>query len=346
MPAPNQSSPAPGMVKGINNAPALPAMPMTVARAPPKRQRDRSGGQRPHHAPDTPHGEEEADHTRRGVHRAHQEDDLDRRRDATEQVGGGGRGRDGAQQRVAEDEAQPLVDVVEELRVPILRHRRLRLGAADGAHGGGRGEKAHRVHGHGRRAADRLNETAGNARARHRGDLRAAGQLRVAFDQVLPPDERGKVGLIGDVEEHGEDAAGQCDDEQLDQGEPTDGVGDRDRAERKHPTEVGADHDPASTYTIDPDARREPDEQEGRRRCRREQPHLERGGVQRAHRQQRNGEEADLRSELAHGLAAPEQSEVAVPQQHPLRHRRTLTRRRHATRWGQAHSCTPGCGVV
>ena len=42
-----------------------------------------------------------------------------------------------------------------------------------------------------------------------------------------PPDERRQVRLVGDIEEHREDAAHQCDDEKLCEGQPTGAVGDR-----------------------------------------------------------------------------------------------------------------------
>ena len=44
------------------------------------------------------------------------------------------------------------------------------------------------------------------------------------------------------------------------------------------------------------------------------------------HRQERDGEQADLRAQLADGLAAPEQPEVAVAPEGSLGHRRTITR--------------------
>jgi hypothetical protein len=43
-----------------------------------------------------------------------------------------------------------------------------------------------------------------------------------------------------------------------------------------------------------------------------EQPHFKCGGVQRPHRQERNGEQADLRAQFAYGFAAPQQPEVPV----------------------------------
>lgn len=214
--------------------------------------------------------------------------------------------------------------------VPAFGHGGLRFGHADGADGHGRNKEADRVHGNGSGAPDRLDEPTGDTRTGHRGHLRTAGELRVALHQVLPPHQCREKGLVGDVEKNRQDATGQGHDEELDQCEAADGVGQRYRAQGQHPAQVGDDHHSTTTQPVHPDAGRETDDEEGRSRRRGEQAHFECRGVQGAHRQKRNGKKADLRAQLADGLAAPEPPEVAVAQEDTLGHRRTITRGRHA----------------
>ena len=227
-------------------------------------------------------------------------------------------------ERVAEDEAQAFGDAVHEPGVPALRHGGPWLGCANGAQGDGGDDEAHRVDRHRGGAPDGLDEATGDARAGHRRHLRAAGELGVALHQVLPTDQGGKVRLVGDVEEDREDPGGQRHDEELGERQTADGVGDRNRAQREHPSQVGPDHGRGAAHAVDPHAGREPDDEKGRRRRRGEEPHLEGRGVECPHRQQGDGEQADLRAELADGLTAPEQPEVAVAPEGTLGHRRTL----------------------
>ena len=252
-----------------------------VARAPPKRRAIGPGGEGTEHAADATHGEEQADHPGRGVDLSHQEDDLDRGGDAAEQVGGRRRCRDGPQEGVAEDEAQTFGDAAHESRVPALGPDGLRLGRADGAHRDGRDDEAHRVDGDCRGTADGLDEAAGHTRARHRRDLRAAGELGIALHQVVPADQGGQVGLVRHIEEDGQDAGGQSDDEELGKGETAERIGDRHGAQREHPADVGGDHDPPAAHPVHPDAGRQPDDEEGRRGCRGQQAHFEGRGMQR-----------------------------------------------------------------
>ncbi len=130
---------------------------------------------------------------------------------------------------------------------------------------------------------------------------------------MLPAHQGGEIGLVGDVEEHGQDARDERDDEQLDERERTERVGDRNGAEREHPPDVGRHHHPAAPDPVDPDACGQPDDEEGRGRRRGEERHLEGGGVQRADGEEGDGEKAHLGAELAHRLAPPEQAEVSVP---------------------------------
>ncbi len=162
------------------------------------------------------------------MHLAHQEDDLDCRRDPAEEVRGRGRGGDGPEQRVAEHEAETLADVVDQLGVASLGHPRLGLRRTNGGDGPGGGEEAQCIDGYRCRAPDGLDEAAGDARACHGGHLGAAGEFGVSLDEMLPSDQGGQVRLIGDVEEHGQDPAGQRDDEELRQRETAEGIGDRD----------------------------------------------------------------------------------------------------------------------
>ncbi len=260
---------------------------------------------------------------------ADQEDDLHRSGNAAEQVGGGGGGRDCSQQGIAEDEAETFRHALNQLGVPALGRRRLWLGRADRSHGHGGNEEAPGIDRHGGGTPDGLDEATRHTRTGHRRHLCAAGELGVALHQMFPTHQRREVRLIGDIEEDGENATGQSDDEELDEGQSTDGVGDRDGAQGENPSQVRADHETAAAHTIHPHPGWEADDEKGRGRRRREQPHFEGRGVQRLHGQERDGEQAHLRAQFADGLAAPEQPEVPVASEGSLGHRRTITRGGH-----------------
>ena len=273
------------------------------------------------------HREQQTDHAGRCMHLTYEEDHFDRSSDAAEEVRGRSRGGNGAQQGVAEDEPKPLGDVVSQLGVPGLGNLELWLRSTDRRNGAGGDEKADRIDQDRGGAAYGLDQAAGNARPRDRGDLRAARELCVPLDQVFAPDERRQIRLVGDVEEHGEDAAHQSDDEELRQRQPPGYIGDGHGTDGDDPPQVGGDHDPAAAGAVYPDTGGQPHDEERGSGSRRQQAHLERRCMQRAHREERDREQTHLRSELADRLAAPEQAEVAMSEQDTPGHWGTLTRR-------------------
>ena len=126
------------------------------------------------------------------------------------------------------------------------------------------------------------------------GHLLAAGQLGVSFDQMLSPYQRRKVRLVGDIEEDGQNPGDESHDDELNHGQRVERIRNRDGAESEDPPEIGRDHDPVSAGPVDPHARRQADDEERGRRGGGQQSHLEGGGVERAHREQRNGQQAHL----------------------------------------------------
>ena len=78
-------------------------------------------------------------------------------------------------------------------------------------------------------APDELDEASGRART---DDLRHRGrplELGVSLHQVGPPDEKRKVGLVGDVEEDGQDSGQERHSKELTDLEDPEGRGNGDR---------------------------------------------------------------------------------------------------------------------
>jgi hypothetical protein len=157
-----------------------------------------------------------------------------------------------------------------------------------------------------------LDEQPADARAGDLADRLAALQLGVAFDQQLPVDELGQVGLVGHVEEHGADAGAERDHIQLPDGQDPQELRERDRSQQRRAEQVVDNEHPAEPHPVHPRAGRQPDDQERGRLARGQQADLERRRVHHEDRDQRQGQLADHRAELADRLADPQPPEFAV----------------------------------
>ncbi len=147
----------------------------------------------------------------------HGEDEEDRERNAREEVRGGRATRLRAQVGIAEDEAQPFLQLDPERRLAPVDRRPLRLllRLADAEEEQSRADEAERVDEHGVRSSEDLDEQPAEPRATDLGGGPADLELRVPFDDLVAIDEGRQVRLVGDVEEDLEDADEEADDVQL-----------------------------------------------------------------------------------------------------------------------------------
>ena len=181
------------------------------------------------------------------------------------------------------------------------------------------GEEADCIDEHGVRRRQQPDQQAPDSRP---GDLRrvpAHLERRVPRHELVAADERREVGLVRDVEGHGQRARDERGDVQLAERERVREVRDRNRREHGGPSEVGHDQDRSAAQAVDPDARRQREQEEGEEVDGAERCHLERARVEDEDRRQRDRELRYLRAELADRLAGPELEEVAVTPQPALR---------------------------
>ena len=155
----------------------------------------------------------------------------------------------GAQVRVAENEAEALLELGPHARLRAVRRRRPRCGLldlADPEDEEAGADEADRVDedriGRGEDLDQDARRTPVRRSALRGGDL----ELRVALDDLIPLDERRQVRLVGDVEEDGADAHEEADDVELPERERVEDVRDRDRAEEHRAAEVPGDEDSAA----------------------------------------------------------------------------------------------------
>jgi hypothetical protein len=90
---------------------------------------------------------------------------------------------------------------------------------------------------------------------------------------------------------------------------------ERDATQYDEANHVGDHQDRLSAKPIDPDPDRQPEQHEGQELQRAQQPHLERVRPEQEDGGERQGDEGDLRSDLADRLPGPQFQEVAMPPQ-------------------------------
>ena len=96
-------------------------------------------------------------------------------------------------------------------------------------------------------------------------------------------------------------------------------VGDRDRREADGPPEVAGDEDRPAAQAVDPDARRQAEQDERQELDRAEQGDLEGADLEEQDGDERDRQQADLGAELADRLGRPQLEEVGVAQEAPAR---------------------------
>ncbi len=211
-----------------------------------------------------------------------------------------------------EDEAQPLGDVLAQggFRPGI----RAALGPLDGPQEE-RGEHiAGRVGDDGQGGPEHLDETAADPGTCDLGRRTDGLQRSVARDQLVLGQQLGQEALVGDVEEDGRHAGDQGDDVQLHHRQHTGDGGQRDARHRHRPHDIGADHQRQLAHPVDPGPGRQSDQQERGGFRGGEQPHLEGGGVELEHRDERQGDQGDLGTELSGRGTGEQEAEIAQTQ--------------------------------
>ena len=137
------------------------------------------------------------------------------------------------------------------------------LGPSDSKHEHRRAYEADGVEQDRVRRGDRADECARQPRPRELRGRAADLELRVAFDEALPLDQRGQVRLVGDVEEHRAHADDESDGIELPDGQRVEGVREWNRPERERAPEIAEDEDRLSPQPVDPDPRGQREEKEG-----------------------------------------------------------------------------------
>ncbi len=228
-----------------------------------------------------------------------------------------------------DDVPQPFPEVVAHpsaRRGSLALRRRFVL--ADSEQEERRADEAHRVEEDGGRRGQPIDEQPRDSRTAHLRTGAADLELRVSVHELPTLDERRQVRLVGDVEEDGRDPDEEADAVQLGERQRVEGVGDRDGNEEQSACEVAEHEDRPAAQPVDPDAGGKADEQEGQELDDAQRGHLECRCVQHVDCHERQGQQADLRAELADRLGGPELEEVRVPPEaagRPEPHERSLT---------------------
>ena len=166
--------------------------------------------------------------------------------------------------------------------------------------------------------AERADEHAAEARAGNLPERLARTELAVRIHEVLGLDKDRQVALVGDVEEDGEHAGDDCDDEELRQVEHAEGVGDRDRADDGHAADVRPDEHRSAAPSVDPRTGGQRDEEEGELRAHGQRADFERRRVEGDDREERDCQLGDRAADLTHRLPRPEKDEVSVLEERSL----------------------------
>ena len=179
---------------------------------------------------------------------------------------------------IAQDDLQSFPDLSE--YGASIRRIRSRLALSDcGERDGGEEERC-RVEEH---RDGRLKDVDHRARDRGASGLRervARLQFAVRIDELDSIHERGKVRLVGDVEEHREDADEERQHVEVHDVEQAGDPEDRDGQDDRPAAQVREDEDRSALPPVDPHADEEPEEEEGDRPECPEEPHLLRAGVE------------------------------------------------------------------
>src|SRR5438874_7509452 len=111
---------------------------------------------------------------------------------------------------------------------------------------------------------------------------------------MIAPNKQQKIRLVRDIEEHGQNAGNERDDEKLPHVERAERIGDRNRRERNCASCVPEDEERATPETIDPYSCGQREDEEGKLFEDRQSSDRERARVEDLDRGDRQREERDL----------------------------------------------------
>lgn len=198
---------------------------------------------------------DQADHPRHEADFAAEEDDHDRQVHRLEEARQRVVPADGPQHRIAADHPKTFADLAEQVPLAGFRPHVVR---PDPPQPERREEVADGVGGQRRRVAQGLHDEPGQARARHRGHGQVRREPGVGVGQLLARDQPRHVRLVGDVEEHRQQADTEDGRQQLGQPEDAEQRRDRDRADQRGPAEVRGDQHRPVAHAVAPRAGLQP----------------------------------------------------------------------------------------
>ena len=213
--------------------------------------------------------------------------------------------------RVARDDRQTLAYLAED-RLAVRFGRWRRFPPPDRTEQQGRDDERDGVDEDRDRGAQQLDEEAADPESRELGGRARCRERAVRAHELVAPDDRREVCVVGGVEERAEDCDHECDEQQVGEGQPSADGRDRDRHEQHRPTEVRPDHHRTTPQPIDPGAHDQPEHQRGEEVDGAHERHLERPGAEHEDRHERERHPGDQRSEDRDRRRRPHADERAV----------------------------------
>ena len=200
--------------------------------------------------------------------------------------------RERKQRAVVPHELQALDDLRRDGRLGsrvrhVARH-------ADASQHERRVEERQRVEDDRKRRGQQLDKPTGQTRADQCRRRLTQRDLGIGLDQAFATGQLRKQHLVRAAADDVRDAAKETDDVKDLHGQRAGERGQRNYEQRQPPHEVRRDHDRELAYAVEQHARVQRNEREGQRFERDEDAHLQRGGVQKQRRRQRQRKVGDL----------------------------------------------------
>jgi hypothetical protein len=130
------------------------------------------------------------------------------------------------------------------------------------------------------RCREQLNQDSGETRSGYLGYRAAEREFAIALEYLVALDKGGQIGLIGNVEEYGEDSRYRHNGVNLLHSQNSEHRGKWDRAQNGCSAEVGDDEDGPASSAIHAQSSRQTENQGCEASDSRKHAHLERTGVQ------------------------------------------------------------------
>ena len=171
-----------------------------------------------------------------------------------------------------------------------------------------------------------MDQKTGEAGTGDVGDRFGESQLAVGFDDVLHDYERGQIGLIADVEDHGKDTGERADDIEVRHVQAVQDGCQRYGSQKRGAGEVGGDQDGTAAQTICPGSGEEAEDKDSGAAGCGKKSHLNGGRTKDKGGSEGNADAGNGGSDLGDRLAAPEFEEIAVAAEAAEKHLYSVTR--------------------